>query len=262
VPKTSASISLTQPGARLRAELSAGVTFGLFLVSGNPVLTEATGFTGADWAVVDLEAGALSRGDALHQVQALSGSPVSPIIRVSSLSRPDIEHALDLGVAGVLIPKVDRVEDAELAAQYTRYPPEGVRGVNAIRAGAYYSQTAEYFANANQQVLCIVQIESREALKNADRIAATPGVDMLFIGANDLAMDLGQPGVFTGAVFDDARETVLAACAAAAKPAGIFASGTKAARQYAQEGFRFIAVGNEVKFFLNSVTLALTMARR
>jgi len=237
-------------------------TLGVFLVSGNAMLADASAHTGIDWAVIDLEAAAMSKVDALHQTLALAASNVATIIRVPYLDRHNIEHALDLGVAGVLVPKVERVEDAELAAKFSRYPPEGARGVNAIRASGYYTRSAEYFRSANREVLCIVQIESREALLNVDKIAATPGVDMLFIGANDLAMDLGQPGDTTGPAFDEARKAVLAACAEADKPAGIFALSTKLARQYAEEGFRFIAIGNEVKFFVQSTTLTVNMLRR
>jgi 2-keto-3-deoxy-L-rhamnonate aldolase RhmA len=164
-------------------------------------------------------------------------------------------------VAGVLVPKVDRVEDAELAARCTRYPPEGTRGVNPIRASAYFTDGGGYLATANRQALCIVQIESREAVRNAEKIALT-GVDMLFIGANDLAMDLGQPGDPTGPAFDECRRAVLAACEAAGKPAGIFAQSVKLARQYAKEGFRYVAIGNEVKFFVQSATLTVDMLRK
>ena len=246
----------------LREAMVDGPAYGLFLVSGSAMLTEAAAYTGIDWAVIDMEAAAMTKVDALHQVQALAGSDVVPIIRVQSLDRHLIEHALDLAVSGVMVPKVDSAEEAELAAKFTRYPPTGTRGVNSIRAGAYYSRSAEYFQAANQEVMCIAQIESREAVGNVEKIAATAGIDMLFIGANDLAMALGQPGNPTGPDFDAARQAVLAACAAAGKPAGIFAMGTKLARQYVAEGFRFIAIGNEVKFFTQSAALTVGMLRK
>lgn len=253
---------LRRLGNGLREKMAAGPVYGLFLVSGNSMLTEAAGYTGIDWAVIDMEAAAIGKADALHQVQALAGSDVAPIIRVPEAGRNAIEFALDLGVYGVVIPKVDRIEDAELAARLTRYPPDGNRGVNAIRANAYYTRSDDYFKAANQEVMCIVQIESREAVQNAGKIAGTPGVDLLFIGTNDLAMDLGQPGNVTGPAFDEARRAVLEACEAADKPAGIFALSTKLARQYAKEGFRFIAIGNEVKFFVQYATLTVDMVRK
>ncbi|WP_371476992.1 HpcH/HpaI aldolase/citrate lyase family protein [Kitasatospora sp. NBC_00315] len=253
---------LRRSGSGLRRTMADGPAYGLFLVSGSAMLAEAAAYTRIDWAVVDMEGAAMTKADALHQVQALSGTPVTPIVRVPRLDRHDIEFALDLGVAGVMVPKVDRAEDAERAARFTRYPPQGARGVNPIRASAYYSDSERYFETANHEVLCIVQIESREAVRNAGAIARTEGVDLLFIGTGDLAMDLGQPGRPGGPAFDEARQAVLAACAAAGKPAGIFAPSTGLARQYAKEGFRLVAVGNEVKFFVQSAALAVTMLRK
>jgi len=226
------------------------------------MLAEATRHTGIDWSVIDMEGAAMTRVDALHQVQALTAAEVAPVIRVPGLDRNAIEFALDLGAAGVVIPKVDTPEEAALAAALTRYPPEGRRGVNSVRAGSYYTRSQEYFASANREILCIVQIESREAVANAAEIAQTPGVDMLFIGANDLAMALGTPGDVSGPEFAAARRAVLAACAGAGKQAGAFALSTRLAREYAAEGFRFIAVGNEVKLFVQSVTLAVAMLRK
>ncbi|MBM0274297.1 HpcH/HpaI aldolase family protein [Micromonospora tarensis] len=249
-------------GNRLRSKMAAGPTYGLFLVSGNATLAEAAAYTGADWAIIDMEAAAMTKVDALHQAQALTGTEAAALIRVPSLDRHQIEYALDLGVAGVMVPKVEQAGDAELAAQSCRYPPDGHRGVNPIRASAYYQGSQQYFRSANREVLCIVQIESREALRNVDKIAQTVGVDMLFIGAGDLAMDLGQPGDPTGPAFDSARQAVLAACEAAGKTAGIFAQSPKLARTYAKEGFRFICVGNEVGFFVQSAASTVNMLRR
>ncbi|MCX4745042.1 aldolase/citrate lyase family protein [Kitasatospora sp. NBC_01287] len=246
----------------IRQRMTDGPVYGLFLVSASALLTEAAACAGVDWAVIDMEAAAMTKADALHQTQALSGTGATAIVRVPCLDRHAIESALDLGVDGVMVPKVDRVEDAELAARCTRYPPQGSRGVNPVRASGYFTSTAGYLATANERVLCVVQVESRESVANSGDIAAVPGVDLLFVGTGDLLMDLGQPGDPTGPAFDQARQTVLAACAAAGKPAGIFAPSTRLARQYAKEGFRFIAVGNEVGLFVQSAQLALNMLRK
>jgi len=237
-------------------------TYGLFLVTGSALMAEAAAYTGVDWAVIDMEAAPMTKVDALHQAQALTGTNVVCLIRVQCLDRHAIEHALDLGVDGIVVPKVESAHDAELAARFSHYPPEGARGVNPIRASAYYYNSEGYFSDANNGVLCIVQIESRVAVSNAIEIAKTPGIDMLFIGAGDLASDLGHPGDPTGPDFDEARLEVLTAAEKAGKPAGIFAYSTKLARQYTKEGFRFIAVGNEVKFFTQSAAMTLATVRR
>jgi 2-keto-3-deoxy-L-rhamnonate aldolase RhmA len=253
---------LRQFSGALPQRIRRGPAFGLFLVSGSALFAEAAGYTGIDWAVIDMEAAAMTKVDALHQAQALTAAGVPAIIRVPNLDRHHIEHALDLGVQGVMVPKVECAEDARLAGRFTRYPPDGTRGVNAIRAGAFYRDTPGYLASANENVLCIVQIESREAVRNAAKIADADGVDLLFIGTNDLTMDLGQPGDTSAPAFDEARGEVLAACAAAGKPAGIFAHSVKLAQRYAAEGFNFVAVGNEIKSFVQSTTLTMSMLRK
>jgi 2-keto-3-deoxy-L-rhamnonate aldolase RhmA len=213
--------------------MATGPAHGLFLVSGSPMLAEAAAYTGIDWVIIDLQGGAMTGADAMCQVRALTRSNVATIVRTPDLEPHHIRYALGLGVAGVMLPRVDSVADAQLAT------------------GA-----------ANETVLGVIQIESREAVANAAGIARVPGADVLFIGANDLAMDLGQPGDMTGRAFDDARRTVLAACAAAGKTAGIFAYSVPLARQYAREGFRFIAIGNDVKFFVRSAALAVSMLQK
>lgn len=112
-------------GAGLKRALGARPVYGLFLVTGSAMLAEATHHTGIDWAVIDMEGAAMTRVDAFHQVQALTAAEVAPVIRVPGLDRNAIEFALDLGSAGVVIPKVDTAEEAALAAALTRYPRTG-----------------------------------------------------------------------------------------------------------------------------------------
>jgi len=229
------------------------VTFGLFLLSGNSMIAEAVATMPLDWLVVDMEASPVTKEGALHILQALNGSLVTPIIRVSALERSLIEHALDVGAQGVIIPKVDTPEDAARAAQACRFPPDGNRGINPVRASAYFGNLPRYLAGANQRTLCIVQIESAEAVECAADIAAVKGVDVLFMGMGDLSSSLGQPGEVTGPKMDTARQRVLAAAEKAGKIAGIFAYAIDLAEQYVKEGFRVIAISNEVKLLREGV---------
>jgi 2-keto-3-deoxy-L-rhamnonate aldolase RhmA len=230
---------------------------GLFLLTPTSVLAELTGTLGYDWAVLDMEASPMSKEDAMGAVQALCGSACSPIIRVPFLHRHLIEHALDIGAHGVLVPKVDDAADAALAASACRFPPDGERGVNPVRASGYFGNLAEYFEIANQRTLCLVQIESVAAVDNADEIAAVPGVDGLFLGMGDLACAYGQPGEVEGDKLDHARQEVLAACRRHGKFPGIFAYGLDLARQYVAEGFTLLALGNDIKFFREAAVGAL-----
>ncbi|MGW2110223.1 HpcH/HpaI aldolase family protein [Streptomyces sp. NPDC001948] len=239
---------------RLRApHPPAGPLTGLFLLWPEPGIAELCATLDIDFLVLDMEAGALSRQDVLRAVQAVSGRDTTLLVRVPSHEPSHIEHALDIGAHGVLVPKVDTREQAEQLASYTRFPPMGRRGVNPVRASGYFSDVPGYLARANSEALCLVQIESARAVEEAEAIAAVPGVDGLFLGMGDLAMSFGQPGVTTGPRLDRARERTLRACRAHGLLAGAFAYGMDAAHSYSAEGFDVLAVGNDIKLIREGV---------
>ncbi|MFI5758508.1 HpcH/HpaI aldolase/citrate lyase family protein [Streptomyces sp. NPDC051569] len=244
---------LRHDDALRRRRSGEGPALGIFLVTANSMLAELCGTVPLDWVVLDMEASPMTKHDALHMLQALSGSDCTPIVRVPYLDHHLIEHALDVGAAGVMVPKVDDARAAAAAAAACRFPPEGSRGLNPVRASGYFSDVPGYLAQANRTTVCMVQIESAEAVANAAAIAAVEGVDTLFMGMGDLACSLGQPGVLTGPAIDAARAEVLAAARAHGKQAGIFAYGPDLAEQYTQEGFDVIAFGNEVKLLRDSL---------
>ena len=234
---------------------------GVFLLSGNSMIAEAVATLPIDWLVVDMEASPVTKEGAIHVMQALNGSGVTPLIRVPACDRHLIEHALDAGAHGVIVPKIDTPKAAARAAAASRYPPRGARGINPVRSSAYFSNIPEYLRLANDRTLCIVQIESIEAVERAPEIAAVDGIDGLFIGVGDLASAFGHPGVITSSRMDDARQRVLRAAADAGKFPGIFAYSTELALQYAREGFRFIAIGNDIKAIRESMQGTITHFR-
>jgi 2-keto-3-deoxy-L-rhamnonate aldolase RhmA len=242
----------------LRPKLQpAGVSLGVFLVTGNSMLAEACSLLDFGWVVIDMEAGPFERADVLRVLQALSASGMMALVRVPALERHHIEHVLDIGADGVIIPKVESCQEADEAVAACYFPPKGRRGVNPIRASGYFTELGGYFTLANCRTVCAVQIETKAGLAAAGAIAAVDGVDVVFVGVGDLAMSLGHPG-------EPDHPTVLAACSdileatlAAGKVPGIFAYSTELARHHADEGFRLIAVGNEIKFFMAAASAVL-----
>lgn len=246
-----------------KAKLDAGEkVFGIFLLSGSAMIAELCGTLPLDWLIVDMEASPVSKEGVMHILQALNGSNVTPMIRVASLDRHLVEHALDIGACAILIPKVENAEDAQQAAKFCRFPPVGCRGINPVRASGYFANVDQYLRLANDAMLCMVQIESVDAVSKANEIAGTPGVDVVFIGCGDLASSLGQPGIMTGEKMDRARQQILAATLGAGKVPGIFAYSLDLARQYATEGFQFIAIGNEIKALRDQITSSVIQVRR
>lgn len=249
----------------LKQQLMAGdVKLGIFLVSASSTIAECCATRAIDWLIVDMEASAADRRELTQVLQALNGSQTAGMVRVTRNERHAIEAALDAGAYGLLVPKVDDASQAKDVVNSAYYPPLGKRGVNPIRCSGYFSDLPTYFKRANDLLLCMVQIESAEAVSNAEEIAATPGIDALFIGCGDLACDLGQPGNVVGPRMDEARARVMAACQAHNKIPGIFAYSRELAIEYMKEGFRFVAVGNDIKFLaaaLENDLLVLHAAR-
>ncbi len=172
-----------------------GCAFGPNLQAPSTWLVEMIGFAGFDFVMLDGEHGA-AFSNLPNLILAADAAGVTPIVRVPSHERGFILQALELGAGGVQVPMVNTVEEARKIVWETKYAPLGGRGFsNATRAADYGTIRAEDLgATANPEVLCIVQLETREALNNAADIAQLPGIDLIFIGPADLAQSLGFPG--------------------------------------------------------------------
>ncbi|WP_281886263.1 HpcH/HpaI aldolase/citrate lyase family protein [Paenibacillus sp. YYML68] len=228
-------------------------TYGVFLLTSNSVVSEIFALSDFQWVVMDMEASTASKKDIMLMLQSMNGSTVSPFVRVPNLEKHIIESVLDIGCSGVLVPKINNAKEAALAVEACFYPPKGTRGINPVRASKYFHNIEKYLRISNRETLCMVQIESQEGVENAHNIATVDGVDVVFIGCGDLASSLGQPGVVTGEKMDNARRKVLLATLEAGKIPGIFAYSLELAEIYAKEGFKFIAVGNDIKFLQQAI---------
>ncbi|MBL4802569.1 MAG: hypothetical protein JKY45_11810 [Emcibacter sp.] len=209
-----------------------------------------------DWVCFDLQHGLLSYSHLLTLIPAITGTDTTPLVRVSKNDAGEIGRALDAGAHGVIVPMVNSVEEAEMAVAACRYPPVGGRSCGPMR-GILLSGV-EYLATANDQVACIVMIETHEGLKNVEAIARAPGVDALFIGPIDLCYGLGiTPGDFSNPRFVLAVETIKEACKAAGCAAGFFGYSAELARSALDQGFTFVSAGTDINFFREGAKSAL-----
>lgn len=180
-----------------RRLLNTEITAGLFCCSYGVQVVEALASSGFDYLLFDAEHTPNSLPQLHAQLCALAASPTVPIVRLASLDLVMIKLLLDMGVAGLMVPNVQSAEEAAQAVRFTRYPPNGVRGVAGSVRATRYGRDRDYLANAQERFSLIVQVETAASVNDAERIAATPGVDAVFVGPNDLAADmglLGQPG--------------------------------------------------------------------
>lgn len=147
--------------------------------------------TGLDGVIIDCEHGHIGDDSMHNSVAAISALGVSPIIRIRGPAHDIIKRALDTGAHGIMVPQINNAEEARSIVQSSKFPPQGVRGQgSAFPAIGYGLTTPEYMISANETLLTMIQIETRAGVENVDEIAAVPGVDVLFIGPNDLAQSL------------------------------------------------------------------------
>lgn len=222
---------------------------------------EGAGHQGFDSVTVDLQHGMIGFESAVHMLQALSSTPAVPLVRVPCNDAAQIMHLLDAGAYGIICPMISTPEQAQALVQACRYPPHGTRSFGPARGLLYGGQ--DYFANANTAILAIPMIETCQGVDNIDRILAVDGIEMIYVGPNDLALDYGEmPGsepVATQAA--EAIAHVLATVRRLGKSAGIFCSGAEAARMRAEQGFSLVTPGNDFGILTRAMANAVQTVR-
>lgn len=251
------------PERTLRARVLAGETlFGLFLDLGSPFSAEICARAGYDWLVVDLEHGAGTEAGLVGLLQSVEVGGSTAVVRPQSGERLRIGRALDLGAAGIVIPRLESAAEAREAVSFLRYPPAGVRGVALRTRGAGLGSVAHGEVHQiNERILGIVQIESVGALREADQIAAIDGVDVLFVGPADLTHSLGVPGRFDDEAYLNALKAVVDACAAHGKAAGILVYDLGVVPGLLELGYRFVGIGADGALIASGARAALAAVR-
>jgi 4-hydroxy-2-oxoheptanedioate aldolase len=231
----------------IKNKVKSQVSRGLFIASGSEFAVELAAFTGFDWLVLDMEHGLGDEVDILRMIRTLRASATAPIVRIPQLRSEYIKKVLDFGAAGIMCPMIKSAQDARDIVDFMRYPPAGSRGLSgASLSSDYGTGFKDYFARANSELLCVVQIEHENAVQNIDSIAAVDGVDVLFIGHSDLSLGMGCFGNFDDKQIIDAENAVLKAAREHGKIAGMLLKQGMNAQQYVDRGFNFVALGTDV----------------
>ncbi len=207
----------------LKEKLAKGQSvIGTFVSLGHPDVTEVLSRIGFDWLLIDGEHSPIDLEMMQRMMQAMNGSGCTPIVRPQWNDMVIIKRILDLGAHGVLVPWVNTREEAEYAVRACKYPPKGLRGSGPRRAGLF---DPDYLKTANDEIMVIVQIETRTAVENVEEILAVDGIDAVYVGPMDLSLSYGLPGPdWNNAEYLAAFDRVLKFAKKAGKPAGIFAS--------------------------------------
>lgn len=216
-------------------------------------LAEGAGQQGFDSVTIDMQHGMMGIESAIHMLQAISTTHAVPMVRSPSKEPETIMHLLDAGAYGVICPMISTKQDAQELVKACRYPPVGKRSFGPARGKLYGG--SDYFEFANDEILVIPMIETAEGLQNIDAILAVPGIDMVYVGPNDLALDLGEkPGseLIDGET-SNAISHILGRAKAAKVATGIFCSGGDMAKRRLSEGFDLVTPGNDFNTLMSAM---------
>jgi 2-dehydro-3-deoxyglucarate aldolase len=224
----------------LRHEPLLGVVVSLPL----PEIAEMCANAGFDWLFLDMEHGLLDFPDA-QRAAMVAGERCACLARLPDSSPVWIKKALDLGLAGIIVPMVNTPTEAARVVQAAKYPPEGGRSVGVGRAHAYGANFRAYVDSANQDTTLIVQIEHVQAVENVEAILAVPGIDGVLVGPFDLSASMGKPGYTDDPAVQAAIRRVSQACQQRGCPAGIFMGDPAGAAWARAQGFSLVACSTD-----------------
>ncbi|MHA3314813.1 4-hydroxy-2-oxoheptanedioate aldolase [Yersinia pseudotuberculosis] len=199
---------------------------------------------GFDWLLIDDEHAPNDVQRILGQLQTIASYPSQPVVRPAWNDPVMIKKLLDIGAQTLLLPMIQNAAQARAAISATRYPPQGIRGVGSAQARASrWNRIADYVQQADEQICVLLQIETREALRNLPEILAVDGVDGVFIGPADLASDMGFAGNPHHPEVRQAIDSAVMKIKTADKAAGILMTTPEVAEYYLKLGALFVAVG-------------------
>jgi 2-keto-3-deoxy-L-rhamnonate aldolase RhmA len=233
-------------------------SFGTWIASSSLVNLDALKGMGFEWFMLDTEHAQVNPETLAAMVAVLGDDGPAPLVRVGDVDQYLIKQALDAGAQGILVPLVSTEAQARAVVAFAKYPPEGVRGAAAAASSRYGMELASYLRTANAETLVGVQIETKEALNNLEAIADVSGVDMLFVGPQDLTLSLGLWDDRTNPKVRDAMRTVVKACERHGKIPGTLAVDPEEKRAAAELGFRFISLASDVRFLVHGARAYLT----
>jgi 4-hydroxy-2-oxoheptanedioate aldolase len=234
---------------------------GTFAEIPHPVAIEVMAQAKPDFICIDWEHGQIARDTIENLVRACDAHGVPAMVRVPGHAPEEIAAALDSGALGILVPRVSTAAQAAAAVKASRYPPSGERGVGPGRATGYGYRIFDYLAEANASIVVAVQVETAEGLANVDAIAATEGVDVVFVGPGDLSVSLDVYGPDGAAALAKAIGKIVAATLKRGKTSGIFCGRPEDVGKWAEKGASFFILASDTMFLGAGTATSLGQAR-
>ncbi|MBI3478311.1 MAG: hypothetical protein HY010_21480 [Acidobacteria bacterium] len=245
-------------GGEFKKQLRAGTPkLGLFVNSHSPTVAEQLAHSGYDWLLVDTQHGPMNYEKLSAMLSGISNGGAQSMVRVGGYDdRPGIQQALDLGAGGVLVPYINTAEEARQAISCTKYPTVGTRSVYFPQRSMNKGGLLGYAGSANTDSIVALQVETASCIENIAEIAAVPGVDILFLGQNDLCMSMGLynkyefPHMYTSPELGAATQKLIDHARKNNVILGLFLFGTSRVGEFLDKGFTFISLGNDLHHVL------------
>ena len=253
-------------GAEFKQQLREGKPkIGLFINSHSPTVVEQLAHTGYDWMLVDTQHGPMNNEKLSAMLCAVSSGGAKSLVRVGGYDdRIGIQQSLDLGADGILVPYINTAEEARAAVSCCLYPTAGTRSVYFPQRSMNKAGLLGYAGNWNKNAVVALQVETASCIENIEEIAAVPGVDILFLGQNDLCMSMGLyekyefPHMYTSPELGAATDKLVAAAKKNNVNLGVFLFGTARVQEFLAKGFPFISIGNDLHHILTQAGTHIT----
>jgi 4-hydroxy-2-oxoheptanedioate aldolase len=230
-----------------------------------PILVEVLAREGFSAVSIDMQHGLWDFAGAVTGIGASHAAGAAPIVRIPYNDFAMASRALDMGAEGIIAPMINTVEDARKFVAVAKFPPMGERSWGPNRAmmlGDFADQKA-YLRDANERTVTIAMVETRTALSNINAIAATPGIDVLFVGPSDLSITMSNGAVLdpVSKEVETALDTIVAAAKKAGKVAGLYCANADRAVKMAKRGFGYLAVGSDLGFFRDGIAAQMKVLK-
>jgi 2-keto-3-deoxy-L-rhamnonate aldolase RhmA len=216
----------------------------------NPAVAELLAHVGFDFLIIDMEHTGMSGSEVQTMLQAAGSSNTPCMVRTGELSEAQTKHALDAGAKGIVVPHVNSEEEAERAVRYTRYAPQGSRGVTAGRAALWGLTWDDYHKSANEEIAVVALLEEPAGIDDVERIASVDGIDALCVGLWDLSAHLGQLGNVEHPQVIEARSTAEDLIRGAGKAVTRYVETGKEGASAISDGAEIIILGEDVGLLL------------
>jgi 2-keto-3-deoxy-L-rhamnonate aldolase RhmA len=239
----------------VREKLRSGKpAIGCFMGLGSPAVAELLAHAGFDYLVIETEHNALDTAQMQEMLMAMNGTDTIPLVRIPSANPVFIQRALDIGAMGIVVPLVRTAEEARAIVRATRYPPEGSRSFGGLRASHFTFDNQDYFYRANDNLLVVLILETKEAVENIEEIAAVPGIDVLMFGYFDLCLSYGlDPMKQPFKQIDEITDKVVELTRGTPVTVGLTGNTPETMKALIERDIRFIAYGPDYALLANAV---------